>query len=243
MNHRNGTAPSTAAAVFAWGGAVLFAVSLGYFLYCYLVVYARAAAAGPAVGPALINVSLFTAFALHHSLFARTGVKAWVRRTASSLLERPIYVWVASALFIGVCALWQPVPGDVYRFERAWRWPGLAAQATGILLIVLSARALDVFDLAGVRPSLVSHGVPERRPQLVTSGVFAIVRHPLYLGWALLVFGAPHMTATRFVFAVVSTAYLALAIPWEERGLVETFGPDYEAYRRKVGTRMVPGVY
>jgi protein-S-isoprenylcysteine O-methyltransferase Ste14 len=41
----------------------------------------------------------------------------------------------------------------------------------------------------------------------------------------------------------VSTAYLALAIPWEERALVRTFGSEYEAYRRKTRWRMLPGVY
>ncbi len=51
------------------------------------------------------------------------------------------------------------------------------------------------------------------------------------------------MTATRAAFAVISTAYLMIAIPWEERGLVETFGPKYEEYRRSVKTRMIPWVY
>jgi protein-S-isoprenylcysteine O-methyltransferase Ste14 len=51
------------------------------------------------------------------------------------------------------------------------------------------------------------------------------------------------MTATRATFAVVSTIYLAAAIPWEERNLLETFGPEYEQYRRKVRWRMMPGIY
>ena len=51
------------------------------------------------------------------------------------------------------------------------------------------------------------------------------------------------MTATRALFASSSTAYLALAIPWEERSLLQTFGRDYEAYRRKVRWRMIPGIY
>ena len=42
---------------------------------------------------------------------------------------------------------------------------------------------------------------------------------------------------------LATTAYLALAIPWEERGLVHTFGPAYETYRRKVRWRMIPFLY
>ena len=230
---------STAAAAAAWGGALLFAVSLGYFLYCYAVVYGRPAPPGGSAGPAVVDVGLFTIFALHHSLFARTRIKAWVRAAAPPIFERSIYTWIASALFIATCALWQPVPGELYKLQGGWRWLGFGVQAAGIALTFIGARALDVFDLAGVRPWLAGRG----SPALITSGAFAIVRHPLYFGWALLVFGTPDMTATRFVFAAVSTAYLAVAIPWEERSLVETFGAAYEDYRRRVRWRMMPWVY
>jgi protein-S-isoprenylcysteine O-methyltransferase Ste14 len=227
----------------AWTGALLFVLSLGYFLYCYFVVFGRPAPPGPVVAPALVDTGLFTAFALHHSLFARTPLKVWVGRTTSPLLERSLYTWIASAVFLGVCALWQPVPGDLYSLQGPGRWAGLAAQLAGIVLTFLGARALDVLDLAGVRPVLVSRGARQPDARLVTSGAFSLVRHPLYLGWTLLVFGTPDMTATRFLFAIVSTAYLALAIPWEERGLTGTFGAAYDEYRSRVRWRMVPGIY
>jgi protein-S-isoprenylcysteine O-methyltransferase Ste14 len=73
--------------------------------------------------------------------------------------------------------------------------------------------------------------------------VFAVVRHPLSFGWALLVCAAPDMTATRAVFALVSSLYVALAIPWEERGLIGAFGEEYARYRRTVKWRMIPFVY
>jgi protein-S-isoprenylcysteine O-methyltransferase Ste14 len=34
-----------------------------------------------------------------------------------------------------------------------------------------------------------------------------------------------------------------IAIPWEERGLIEVFGHEYEVYRRRVKTRMIPWIY
>jgi protein-S-isoprenylcysteine O-methyltransferase Ste14 len=45
------------------------------------------------------------------------------------------------------------------------------------------------------------------------------------------------------VFASISTLYLAIAIPWEERELVKTFGAEYRAYQGRVRWRMVPGIY
>jgi protein-S-isoprenylcysteine O-methyltransferase Ste14 len=229
---------------FASGGGLLFAISLAYFLYSFQVRYAVPAPAGAWLPPAAADILLFSAFAMHHSLFARTPFKAWVRRRSPPVLERAIYTWIASLIFIWVCWSWQPVPGVLYRLEAPWRWLGYAAQAAGIAFTVLGSRALDVLDLAGVRPVLRARtGAEPAHVPLSTSGVFAIVRHPLYFGWTLVVCGAPDMTATRAVFALVSSAYVAIAITWEERALVETFGARYEAYRRRVRWKMIPGLY
>ena len=234
------SAPSWPVVAFAWAGACVFVISLGYFLYAYLVRFAAGPAGAGLWRPVLGNTALFTAFALHHSLFARARVKAWVGHMASPVVERSLYTWVASLMFIVVCWQWILLPGQVYRLEGSWRWIGWFAQAAGLVLTFLGSRALDVLDLAGVRPVLAARSA---HVPLMTSGVFGFVRHPLYLGWVLFTFGAPDMTATRAQFAAISALYLAVAIPWEERGLVRTFGADYEAYRRKTRWRMLPGIY
>lgn len=240
---RNGR-PTALESAFAWAGGVIFAASLAFFLYAYLVRFGRPGQAGPTVLPAAVNVALFSAFALHHSLLARTRAKALVRTRLPPVLERAVYTWTASVLFLGVCWLWRPLPGTVYQLTGIWWWAGVAAQAAGVLLTHRGSAAIDMLDLAGIRQVLIARrGSARDHVPLETRGVYGWVRHPLYLGWALLVFGAPHMTATRLLFAAVSTGYLALAIPWEERSLVEVFGAEYEAYRRKVRWRMVPGVY
>jgi protein-S-isoprenylcysteine O-methyltransferase Ste14 len=240
MGEAPDSSPSALAAAFAWGGAILFAASLLYFLYAYLVRFGSDVLPGSRFRPVAIDVALFSFFALHHSLFARSPLKAVVRRIIPPFLERSLYTWVASVLFLIVCSSWQPVPGVVYRLDGPWRWLALGVQAAGILLVFLGSQALDVLDLAGIRPLM--------RPRaahipLMTTGAYGVVRHPLYFGWTLFVFGAADMTATRAVFAIVSTGYCALAIPWEERGLVDVFGQAYDAYRRKVRWRMIPGVY
>ena len=51
------------------------------------------------------------------------------------------------------------------------------------------------------------------------------------------------MTANRLLFAVVSSAYLILAIPWEERSLVAAHGDPYRAYQRAVRWRVIPGIW
>jgi len=96
--------------VFAWAGAALFVASLGYFLYTYAVTFAEIGSGGMAPGAVAADVALFSAFALHHSVFARLGVRAWVSRHLSAKLERSAYVWVASLMLIAVCGLWRPIP-------------------------------------------------------------------------------------------------------------------------------------
>ena len=57
------------------------------------------------------------------------------------------------------------------------------------------------------------------------------------------VFGAAHMTGDRLAFAVISTAYLVVAIPWEERSLLRVFGEEYARYKQQVRWRVVPYLY
>jgi protein-S-isoprenylcysteine O-methyltransferase Ste14 len=208
-------------------------------------VFGRPAAPGPVVAPIATNALLFTVFALHHSLLARTRAKAVVRRLTPAELERSIYTWVASALFVAVCVWWQEVPGTLYELTGAAGAAGWIVQAIGVVLTVRASRALDVLDLAGVRAvERAAHPAASTgAPPLHTRGLYAFVRHPVYFSWALFVFGAPTMTGTRAAFAVISTAYLMLAIPLEERGLEQTFGADYARYRERVPSRMIPWVY
>ena len=68
-----------------------------------------------------------------------------------------------------------------------------------------------------------SSRITPRPIEFKAEGPFAIVRHPIYLGWVLMVFATPVMTTSRLLFAVVSTLYLIAAIPFEERSLLENF--------------------
>jgi methanethiol S-methyltransferase len=240
---RERTQPALA---IAWGGALIFAASLLWFGYCYLVRFDRPqkpVSGGSIAWPILLDVLLFSGFALHHSVFARPGVKRWMERLVPARLERSSYTWFASIAFIAVCTWWQPVPGVVYRLDGIWRVLAYGVQFTGALLTIRASQAIGVLDLAGVR-QVQRHAA--RAPDVMhlqTSGLYGFVRHPLYFAWALIVFGAPDMTATRALFACVSTAYLALAIPWEERALVHSLGREYETYREAVRWRMVPFIY
>lgn len=223
------------ARLFSWTGALLFVVSLSYFLVSYLTTFGAVALEGAAGPAAAWNVALFTAFALHHSIFAREPIRRWVARLAAPHLERSFYVWAASLLFLLVCAWWRPVPGVAWSAGGTTLWLLRGTQVAALWLILRSAAILNIWDLAGLRPL--------RPAEFRTTGPYGWIRHPTYAGWFLLVFAASPMTMTRLVFAVVSGAYLLFAIPFEERTMRAAPGGAYERYMAQVRWRLVPGVF
>lgn len=235
------------AAAIAWSGGAAFVASLAYFAYTYAVTLALPPASRPNIAAACAaDLALFMVFAIHHSLLARPWVKRWVTRRVPASLERSAYVWTASLLLIMTCAAWRRLPGGLYHQDGAAAWPHLAVVAAGVALTALGARVLDPLDLAGIRQVQQAQGgrsARKRHDTLVESFPFSLVRHPIYLGWVLMVFGVADMTWSRLLMAVLSTSYLVLAVPWEERLLVGQFGAEYEAYRRRVKWRIVPFVY
>ncbi|HUR19200.1 MAG TPA: methyltransferase [Vicinamibacterales bacterium] len=233
---------SAAGRAFAVIGGLLFASSLAYFLVRYR-------AFGQPSGPwtsgrwttVAIDAGLFTVFALHHSVFARTGIKALISARVSDPLERTTYVWLASLLFVFTLRAWEPVPGMLWHVSGPGAWVLHAGFAAGLLLTAVAASALDPLELSGVRQAF---GWALRQDRaLSTTGAYGLVRHPIYLGWVLIVWSVPAMTGTRLVFAAISTFYLVVAVPLEERQMRRTIGRPYEEYARTVRWRMLPGLY
>jgi len=186
-----------------------------------------------------LGLVIYFTYSRHHSVMARSGAKTWLARHAPPPLERSIYVWFASILLVGVTLLWRRVPGTVYVLTGSAAGLGWLLQAAGLALTAAGARVLSARALAGIHQAA---GTAERG-DIRMVWPYTLVRHPIYLGWALIMFGAPAMTVDRFVWAVVSTGYLILAMPWEERSLSAAAGPAYSAYCRRVRWRMVPGLY
>lgn len=111
----------------------------------------------------------------------------------------------------------------------------LAAYAVGWLIMLLGLRGYDLGRLAGIhqiRDFLRGAGDTEDEP-LRLDGLHRYVRHPLYSGGFLILWG--RVTGEfELVTAVWASLYLLVGAWFEERRLLRLYGADYAEYRRRV---------
>ena len=130
---------------------------------------------------------------------------------------------------------WQPVGGELYDRHGAPAILHAIVQLAGLWLVARSVAKIDGLELAGIREPAAGG--------LQVGGPYRLVRHPLYLGWTLIVFGAASMSGDRLAFAALTTLYLAIAVQWEEQSLARSFGAEYVRYKRHVRWRLIPFIY
>jgi protein-S-isoprenylcysteine O-methyltransferase Ste14 len=199
-------------------------------------------ATGPWPTALAINLALLSLFALQHSVMARPGFKRLLTRFIPASAERSTYVLVSSLALILLFWLWQPLGGVVWNVQneigRAVLYGGFAF---GWALVLLATFVINHFDLFGLRQTWRAfRGQPQAPLRFVVPVLYRIVRHPLYVGWFFAFWCTPTMTVTHLLFAVMTTAYILVAIQLEERDLM-TAHPEYAAYRRRV-PMLVPGL-
>ena len=226
---------------FAYG-CFAYLMFLGSFLYAIAFVGGLAPKAldglqDMPLAPALaIDLALLALFAVQHSVMARRWFKEWWTQYVHPVIERSTYVLCASLALIVLFWQWRPLGGEIWLVESpAARAALIGLCAFGWLLVLVTTFLIDHFDLFGLRQVwLYLVGRPYTRAQFVQPAPYRVVRHPLYLGFLLAFWMTPTMTVAHLVFAVATTAYIVLAIQFEERDLVHEHGAAYEEYRRRV---------
>jgi protein-S-isoprenylcysteine O-methyltransferase Ste14 len=182
-----------------------------------------------------VDLSLLAAFALQHSGMARPAFKLWWKRFVPEAAERSTYVLVSSLALVALYIFWQPIGGVVWSVpDGLARSSVIALYLLGWLLLLYTTFLIDHFDLFGLKQ--VSRRLFKktyRAPVFRTPSLYKLVRHPLYIGWLTIFWAAPIMTVAHLIFALGTTAYILIAIRWEERDLVSAFGNVYEDYRAR----------
>ena len=234
---------------FAYG-AVSYLIFFGTFLYAIgfignigVPTSLDRAPRDPWLVALAVNAGLLALFAVQHSVMARPWFKRRWTRIVPKPIERSTYVLFSSLALILLFWQWRPLGGVVWSVEdpvgRAVLY-GLFAFGWGLVLV--ATFLIDHFDLFGLRQVwLYLIGKPYTARELCTPWLYRYVRHPLYVGWFFAFWATPTMTISHLVFAVATTAYILIAIQFEERDLVREHGAAYEDYRRRV-PMLIPGL-
>jgi protein-S-isoprenylcysteine O-methyltransferase Ste14 len=189
---------------------------------------------GSLAGALAVDTLLILLFGLQHSVMARPIFKETWTRLIPEPIERSTYVLFTNAALAVLFWQWRPLGGMIWDLQspalRAAVW---AIFAFGWLTVLATTFLINHFDLFGLRQVWLYF---LRRPYtylpFVTPGPYRYIRHPLYVGWLTAFWAAPTMTAAHLAFALGMTAYILVAIQFEERDLVR-FHAGYAAYRQR----------
>lgn len=232
-------------------GVVVYGLFLGTFLYSIGFVgniivpkSIDGAATTPFLMAVVINLAVLSVFALQHSVMARPAFKRIWTKIIPASVERVTYILMTSLALILLYRYWQPIPGVVWNLEGTLGGQILFGTfLIGWGIVLLSTFMIDHFDLFGLRQVFLA-----LKKQTITHGGFRknwfykLVRHPIMTGFLIAFWAAPVMTYGHLLFAVVTTAYIYIAVKhFEEKDLIDEIGEDYIAYCEEVGA-FVPGL-
>jgi len=228
--------------------ALLYAI-VSYFVFLVTFIYAigfvgdiffpktiNFGTSGPMGRSLFIDAVLLGLFAIPHSVMARPGFKRWWTMIIPPVIERSTYVLVSSLLLAFLFWQWQPIPYVIWEIRNPVGRVALQVLFwLGWAIVVISTFLISHVDLFGLRQAYL-HQVsgPSKDSDFRTPGLYKLVRHPLMLGFIIAFWSTPTMTLGHLLFAVGTTAYILIALQFEERDLVRVHGSAYENYRERV---------
>ena len=151
-----------------------------------------------------------------------------------------ILVVVLLAAFLGILIVSSL---DVFRFHLL-RKPGVFLSSLGLGLVILGWWVTYLALRENAFAALVVKRQEERHQRVVDTGVYSVVRHPMYAGGSLLLFGIPLWLESYAgaLVACLAVAALVARIFLEERFLRREL-PGYAAYADRVRYRLIPFVW
>jgi len=194
----------------------------------------------------LTNAALLLQFPLAHSLLLTGRGRKLLARLAPAPHGRSLattsYAIVASVQLLALFALWSPSGIVWWRAEGAafWGLCTLYAASWGLLMKASYDAGAEVQSGALGWMSLAQDRRPVF-PDMPTGGLFAVIRQPIYLSFALTLWTVPVWTPDQLMLASVLTLYCVLAPVLKERRFMALHGERFAAYRARV-PYMLPGL-
>lgn len=191
--------------------------------------------------------AVFFAFAFVHSLCVTSRVKGLIRgllgKRFVKAFYRLIYTIFSAATTFGAVWVVLKIPDHCIFRGPAWlRWPMHGVQAAGLVIGLLSFNAVHFLEFVGAAQAW--QYMTERRvagdmegitgERLVKTGMYAVVRHPLYLAGIMIFTFEPNITRNWLTVSLLADAYFIYGAFVEERRLIKRFGDEYRRYMKEV---------
>ena len=193
----------------------------------------------PRLTKVVIDVALIALFGLQHSVMARPRFKRAWTRIISPTIERSVFVLAASLALLILFRFWQPLERTIWQVPPDMRWLTMLLWTLFLLgfgIVLVTTFLINHFELFGLQQAWSNfRGTEMPKPQLREPLFYRYVAHPLYAGFFLAFWVTPYMTSGHLLLALGFSAYMLLAIRYEERDLTGVFGDDYRRYRSGVG--------
>ena len=183
----------------------------------------------------LIILAAIAVYGLVHSWLASLQAKAlaWHALGApGDRLYRLAYNLFAVISLLPVLALPAILPDQsLYIIPFPWTLLSLAIQGLAVLALLAGLLQTGVWSFIGLEQLLAP---PDSRPpELVVSGLYRRVRHPLYTAGLVFIWFTPIMTWNVLALNLGLSAYLFIGAYFEERKLLREYGQAYQAYRQR----------
>ena len=165
-----------------------------------------------------------------HSMFAATSVKIFFKKVLRKYFR---YYRLNYSIFVTITLIW--LLYHQYSFDSPLLIKSNGLKYISFLLMVLPGIVIMFFSikkyfllLSGVR----SIFTPAPLPELKLDGIHQFVRHPLYSGTILFVWGLFFIfpLLNNLIAVVLLTVYVFVGISFEEKKLIKEFGKKYEEY-------------
>ncbi|MCI4624988.1 MAG: isoprenylcysteine carboxylmethyltransferase family protein [Candidatus Magnetoovum sp. WYHC-5] len=200
----------------------------------------------------LLIILIFVAFALSHSILVSNRAKRYAIKHFGEGIIRGFYRFtftIISVVSIAIAMYFiKGLPdSDVMRLPLLIKIGFFALQFIGIIFIILPFKHIDIMEFIGfkqlfkyIKTGKVNGDVEGISTyKLITTGIYGIVRHPLYTGSILVITFNTNITVNLFVFAVLCDVYFIIGTFIEEKRLQKYYGNEYTNYMKKV-PRFIP---
>ena len=182
----------------------------------------------------VILLFALTLWGIVHSILASNFVKDMLGGASFYRLGYNIFAVLS---FAPIVYLMATLPDQsAYQVSTPWNILMRGGHLLAALMLFVAFLQTDSLSCVGLRQLFE----PQKSGQLVTRGLYRVVRHPLYTFGLLFIWLTPTVSQNSLTVYIGATIYTLVGAYFEERKLLRDFGDVYAEYR-KVTPMLIPG--